>query len=281
MCLAMDFSALQQGVITALTAVASVTFSINPVAPPSEVKLADPEIISSYNLPEETSSPQTLQNLNIISTAEEGLKLVVKEADAEEVVTVKQPEFTVKQPELDFTVEQPAPKPSALPKSADKSEEDKSEKIISKETDIAKPTSSPSATPSPTPSPIPSESPKNDIRLTSSNAQILFDMTNAHRAKIGKPALEKEDRLCKIAQARAPQVDGELASGALHKGFRELKLPYWATENIAAYSTMEQNFNFLVTDYIHKKAIESDAKYSCTACVGTSCSQIFSSFVPK
>lgn len=274
----MDLTALSQSVITALTAVASVTLSISPAVPPSEVKLTDPEIISSYNLPQETSSPH---NLNILSGADEGLKLVVKEAKANEVVTVDQPEFTVKQPELDFTVEQPAPKPSSSPKSSDKPHSDYSEKTASEQSDTPKPSASPSVSPSSTPSPVPSESTKNETNLTSPNAQILFDMTNSHRAKIGKPALEKEERLCKIAENRAPQVNSELKNGTLHKGFRELNLPYWATENIAAYSTMEQNFNFLVTDYIHRKAIESDAKYSCTACVGTSCSQIFSSFLPK
>ena len=275
----MDFSALQQGVITALTAVASVTFSIGPAAPQSEVPLANPEILESYTISAEASSkPESLQNLNSIATpVTDQLKLVVKEVEAEEkVTTVEQPPFTVKQPEVVFTVASPTPKPSAKPSAELNLKDSDSETEKSK-----KNTEEKKAEPSPSSEPSPSASPKTDVPLNSSNAQILFDMTNDHRSKIGKPALEKEERLCKIAENRAPMVKSELASGTLHKGFKELNLPYWATENIAAYQTMKENFNFLVTDYIHKKAIESDAKYSCTACTGTSCSQIFSSFVPK
>lgn len=275
----MDFSALQQGVITALTAVASVTFSIGPAAPQSEVPLANPEILESYTIPQEASTkPESLQNLNsIVTPVTDQLKLVVKEVEAEEkVTTVEQPPFTVKQPEVIFTVASPTPKPSAKPSEEPSLKDSDSETEKSK-----KDTEEKKAEPSPSIEPSPSPSPKTDVPLNSSNAQILFDMTNDHRLKIGKPALEKEERLCKIAENRAPMVKSELASGTLHKGFKELNLPYWATENIAAYQTMKENFNFLVTDYIHKKAIESDAKYSCTACTGTSCSQIFSSFVPK
>lgn len=275
----MDFSALQQGVMIAVTAVASVTFSIPQEPPSNGAQLSNPEIISSYNLPQETTKPESLQNLNSITqTVAEPLKMVIKEAQASEIVTVEQPPVV-------FTVTQPSPKPSPSEESEEDKEESEATEAKNKEkADAEKTTESkpedkkPEASSTPIPTPSPTTSP---IALSSSNAEVLFQMTNDHRAKIGKPALEKEERLCKIAEGRAPQVKTELASGTLHKGFKELNLPYWATENIAAYSTMKENFNFLVTDYIHKKAIESDAKYSCTACTGTSCSQIFSSFVPK
>lgn len=263
----------------AVTAVASVTFSMPQEPPSSGAPLANPEIISSYNLPQETSQPQSLQNLNSITqTVAEPLRMVVKEAHASEVVTVEQPPII-------FTVTQPTPKPSPVGSpddeedekdAASEEKEPKEKKAAESKTDEKKA----EASPAPTATPAASSSPA-PIALSSANAEILFQMTNDHRAKIGKPALEKEERLCKIAEGRAPMVKTELANGTLHKGFKELNLPYWATENIAAYSTMNENFNFLVTDYIHKKAIESDAKYSCTACTGTSCSQIFSSFVSK
>lgn len=270
----MDFSALQQGVITAIAAVASITFSIPPTAPQDEVQLRDPQIISSFNLPNETSQPQSIQNLNsLMSPLANELKMVVKEAQASEVVTVEQPPVV-------FTVSEPTPAPSATPKPVKIAEEEPEKAEASAKPKSVEQIKKEAASPAPssTPTPAPTSTP---AALTSSNADQLFQMTNDHRSKIGKPALEKDDRLCQIAQKRAPEVNGELKSGALHKGFKELNLPYWATENIAAYQTMEENFNFLVTDYIHKKAIESDHKYSCTACSGTSCSQIFSSFVSK
>lgn len=274
----MDLSALHQGVMTALTAVASVTFSIGPAAPQSEVPLTNPEILQSYNLPAEASSkPESLQNLNSITDmATDQLKLVVREVQAEEkVTTVEQPPFTVKQPEVVFTVASPTPKPSVKPSEKPTTQDTEDEPKESEEKSTPKPSASPKSEPEPT------SSPKTEIPQSSSNAQILFDLTNEHRSKIGKPAFEKEERLCKIAENRAPMVKAELSNGTLHKGFKDLNLPYWATENLAAYQTMAENFRFLVTDYIHRVAIESDAKYSCTACSGTSCSQIFSSFVPK
>ena len=264
----MDFTALQQGVVMALTTIASATFSISPVAPPSEVSLSHPEIISSYDLPQGTSEPESIQNLNVITQpVTDQLQMIVKEVRADEIATVEQPPIV-------YTVIEPTPKPSSKPsEEPKKSEESQEAKKAEDKKEEAKP--SPSAEPSEAPKP--SEAPA----LTGSNADILFQMTNDYRSKIGKPAFQKEERLCKIAEQRAPQVNGELSSGNLHKGFRELNLPYWATENIAAYATMKENFQFLSTDYIHKKAIESDAKYSCTACSGTSCSQVFSSFIPK
>lgn len=272
----MDFSALHQGVMTALTAVASVTFAISPAAPQSEVPLTNPEILQSYNIPTSTTeSTETLQNLNALTTpVTDQLKLVVREVHAEEITTVEEP------PRV-FTVAEPTPKPSPSVKPEEVASAEAKQKEESKDSEAKQSEEKAAEKPETKASPSPSASPKTEVNLNSSNAEILFQMTNDHRAKIGKPAFEKEERLCKIAESRAPMVKSELASGTLHKGFKELNLNYWATENIAAYQTMNENFNFLVTDYIHKKAIESDAKYSCTACTGTSCSQIFSSFVPK
>jgi uncharacterized protein YkwD len=107
-------------------------------------------------------------------------------------------------------------------------------------------------------------------------------MVNDHRSKLGLPVFEKEDRVCQMVASRAPQVYDEVfKDGPMHKGFKALNLPYWATENIAAYDSIEKNFDFWLRDDIHRKAIESAAKYSCVACSGTYCSQIFTSFVPK
>ncbi|MDQ3099399.1 MAG: hypothetical protein M3Q44_06655 [bacterium] len=114
------------------------------------------------------------------------------------------------------------------------------------------------------------------------SGDVIFDLINKHRLSIGKPALLKDDALCSIAQNRAPQISDELYGGKkMHSGFYSLALPYWATENIAAYTTEAQAVRWWLSDYIHKKAIESDAKYSCAACTGRFCSQIFTSFVKK
>jgi uncharacterized protein YkwD len=117
---------------------------------------------------------------------------------------------------------------------------------------------------------------------SSLNPEVLFNLINKHRADIGMPAFEKDGRLCQLAQYRAPMLQREIfGGGVMHSGLRALKLPYWITENIAGYNTEQVIFNFWMSDYIHKKAIESDNKYSCGACSGNTCAQEFSSFVPK
>lgn len=249
----MDFSSFALSIVTTLY----LTFA--PVNPPTvDPNLRYPERISSYNLSQETEILKPLQNLRTPS-GEDKLVMVVKEPEPEKLVTVDQPPVV-------YTVAQPPPKPSIISETKETNVTEQTEtkkKIEVKETRSPEPSSIPVA------------------ELGSSNADKLFQMANEHRSKLGKGAFEKDDRLCKIAEERAPQVDGELSSGTLHKGFKTLNLPYWATENIAAYQTIEEDFKFWIADYIHRIAIEGDHKYSCVACVSASCSQIFTNFVSK
>lgn len=252
----MDFSSLAASIVTSLY----VTFApIN--TQPDNPELQYPQRISSYNLSQETETLKPLQDLRTPS-GEDKLVMVTKEPEIEKLVTVEQPPVI-------YTVEEPTPKPSIIP------ETKVAEVIQVTEVAEAKQKIEIKETKSPEPSSVPV------VELGSPNAEKLFLMVNEHRAKLGKPAFDKDDRLCKIAEGRAPQVDGELSSGTLHKGFKALNLPYWATENIAAYNTIEEDFKFWISDYIHRAAIEGDHKYSCVACAGASCSQIFSSFVPR
>lgn len=191
-------------------------------------------------------------------------KHVSKQPEVEETILV-----TVELPPVIYTVTKPLPAP-----------------IKSRQVGEPKPTTmpvkkdpeTPLQTPSPTPTPIPSST---TVPMGNSNSELLFQMVNEYRVTLGLKAFEKDERLCKIAQDRAPQVNNELSGGTLHKGFKDLNLPYWATENIASYLTIEENLKFWLSDYIHKKAIESDSKYSCISCFGASCSQIFTSFIEK
>lgn len=241
----MDFGLLPK---SALEFVAALSIAFNVSAVP-EANLTSPDLIASQNAGE-------IQSLDVL-IPDPGIKLVLKEQLEPELVTVEQPPAV-------YTVIQPAPKPTPEP------EEEKIEIIKEAKAQELSPT--PSSSPSATPS---------DITSTDSNGEKMFTMVNEYRAEKGLGSFEKDGRLCEIARSRAPQVNSELSSGTLHKGFKELNLPYWATENIAAYSTVEENLHFWLSDYIHKKAIESDSKYSCVACSGSSCSQIFTSFVSK
>lgn len=268
----MDFGQLPKSALEIVSALAiAVNTSFAPaLPPPSETGLVHPSLISSYNLPAEivtpNQNPQLTQNLE--SKNEEGVNLVLVTKESEPVK-----EVTVEQPVI-YTVTEPV-KP--VKKSSASDEENSEPKIeLIKEVKAEEPSSSPVSTPTPVPSQTPTPPPSGN-----SNSERLFQMVNDHRTGMGLPAFEKDERLCRIAQERAPQINGELNSGNLHQGFKDLNLSYWATENIAAYSSIDENLKFWLSDYIHKKAIESSNKYSCVACSGSSCSQIFTSFTEK
>ena len=261
--LAMDFEFLRSGAVhLALTFTAALNTTLPQAASPVSSQLQTPIILASENL----SPSETIQDLNSVAFEEAKLEMVIKE-----------PEALPSQDVMFYTVVQPTPKPKE--KEEDGIEIIKEVKAVEKKEEVKEA----DASTSPNPSSIPStaSSPAPVQALTSSNADKLFQMVNDHRAKLGLKAFEKDDRLCKIARDRAPQVNSELNSGTLHKGFKDLNLPYWATENIAAYQTIEENLRFWLSDYIHKKAIEGDSKFSCLACEGSSCSQVFTSFINK
>ncbi len=126
---------------------------------------------------------------------------------------------------------------------------------------------------------IPSTPPAGGSTL---NADLIFNMINEHRAKLGLTAFEKEAKLCSIAESRRPQLHNEIfGSGFVHQGFRQLNLPYWITENMAGYGSEIANFNWWLNSPLHRSAIEGNYKYSCGACDDTSCAQLFTSYVPK
>jgi uncharacterized protein YkwD len=154
---------------------------------------------------------------------------------------------------------------------------------------------SPTATPTPTKSstPTPTETPK-DSPITPPPAapqstanpggldsEKLFSMSNDYRAARGLPALQKDERSCSLAASRAPEIAGEVASGALHAGLASRALPYWNTENIISMSSEEEAFNWWVNDPIHHQAIVGNFTYSCVACVGNNCAQEFTNYQAK
>ncbi|MEK7571240.1 MAG: CAP domain-containing protein [Patescibacteria group bacterium] len=114
------------------------------------------------------------------------------------------------------------------------------------------------------------------------NAEKLFSMSNAHRQSIGLPALQKDEKTCSLATARASEIAAEMAAGTLHSGMYGRNLPYWNTENAIAIAPEEAAFNWWLGDPIHRQAIESPTHtISCVACSGNYCVQEFTSYQPK
>ncbi len=114
------------------------------------------------------------------------------------------------------------------------------------------------------------------------DSEKLFVMINDHRAKLGLPAFEKDEKLCQLARERGPELYDEIFKyGNIHGGLYGRNLPYWVTENMKYGPSEEEAFNWWLNSPIHRKAIESKAKYSCGECYGNSCAQLFTSYVPK
>lgn len=114
------------------------------------------------------------------------------------------------------------------------------------------------------------------------SSDILFEMINSHRATLGLPAYQKEDKLCTLAKERGPELYDEIfTSGNIHGGLYNRNLPYWITENMKYGPDENDVFNWWMNSYIHKKAIEGNFTYSCGECYGNSCAQLFTSYVAK
>lgn len=143
--------------------------------------------------------------------------------------------------------------------------------------------STPTPTPSPTASPISTPKPQiiSKPNIEGLNADKIFELINNHRIKLNLPPFQKDEKVCKLAEERAPEVGAEIAGGVMHQGLKNRNLPYWNNENIISIGSEQAAFNWWINDYIHKVAIEGDYIYSCVACSGQSCAQEFTDFQPK
>ncbi len=139
----------------------------------------------------------------------------------------------------------------------------------------------------PSPTPIP-EAPMLDAARdmvpqtgVTVDANIIFDLMNAHRVSIGKPAFIRDDALCSLAQTRSMELSEEFANGTLHSGLYNRQLPYWITEDAKWGSNEAGTLRWWINSPIHRAAIEGNHTYSCGACNGSQCSQLFTSYTPK
>lgn len=147
-----------------------------------------------------------------------------------------------------------------------------------------KPTNTPTQTPQPTATSVPTvlssavqNSPKDSL-----NSEKIFTLINEYRKSKNLPLLEKSDYLCQIANTRAPQLYDEIfVTYNVHAGFYAMNVPYWITENMAHYQSEQEIMNWWLSSSIHRQAIEGIHSYTCGACYGNSCVQLFTSFIKK
>jgi len=135
------------------------------------------------------------------------------------------------------------------------------------------------------PTPVTSQIPQDLIPAMGINldSDLIFQLINQHRAEIGKPAFVKDEALCSLATTRSNELHGELfeGKGYLHSGLYNRNLPYWITENAKWGSNEAGTVQWWLHSPIHRSAIEGDYAYSCGACQGSMCSQLFTSYTPK
>lgn len=156
------------------------------------------------------------------------------------------------------------------------------------------PTITPTSTPKPNPTEVKTTPTETNQEITLNvpsyepittgglNSDTLLQLINQHREGLGLPALIKDEQLCKVADYRKPQLYDEIfTSGNIHKGFYDLNLPYYITENMAHYGSEQAILNWWLGSPIHSAAIEGNSKYSCGACSGNSCAQLFTNYTPK
>ena len=113
------------------------------------------------------------------------------------------------------------------------------------------------------------------------NADVVFELINKFRSSQGLPPFEREDKLCSLALARSAELSNELANGTLHSGLYNRNLPYWITEDAKVGSDEQGTVEWWLNSPIHHAAIVGNSKYSCGACSGNRCSQLFTSYTPK
>lgn len=106
----------------------------------------------------------------------------------------------------------------------------------------------------------------------------LFSLINAYRTEHGLSAFQTTDRLCSMANTRAPEIAGEVATGSIHAGFSNRGWGYPDVENAVGMGSVQANFNWWIGSSLHRGSILSpELTYSCLACSGGNCVQIFSS----
>lgn len=120
------------------------------------------------------------------------------------------------------------------------------------------------------------------VTQNSLNPDRIFDLVNTYRISHGLLRFQKDDRICAIAKERSAQVYNEIfVTGALDAGLAGMHLPFFVTENIIYDDTEQNAVNWWLNDSTHLQIITGNYTYSCVACSGLSCAQIFTSYIPK
>jgi uncharacterized protein YkwD len=109
------------------------------------------------------------------------------------------------------------------------------------------------------------------------DSDSLFALIQRWRVDNGYAEYTEHEELCSIAATRAVDNANDTYD---HQGFLEKykDYPYLLSENITKAFSEEEALKAWLDSPAHRKALETNYKYSCVKCYGTSCIQIFSNF---
>jgi len=197
----------------------------------------------------------------------------------DEYLYCEQPNYVLEslQAQLNYRRQsQPPPQPSPRPVFASAAIEKSTSTTLKSPAPTAPPATPTPLNPTPTNS---TQKPPDSLPGNSLNADKLFDLVNQYRQSKGLAPFQKDSRLCELAASRAPELHREIFdTRTMHAGMRarQADLPYKVTENMISQQTEEKALNWWIRSSIHRKAILSSYQYSCTACQGNACAQLFS-----
>jgi uncharacterized protein YkwD len=137
------------------------------------------------------------------------------------------------------------------------------------EIEVVEPTVSPEVA-----TPLPSSTPEL-VASPNLDPEVIFNLINEKRVQAGLLPLEKDSKVCELASSRTPELEAEFTSGSLHRGFYARQMPYRAAENVIYMRSEQAAVNWWMNSGVHRSQLLGNYKYSCVACQGQSCTQIF------
>lgn len=122
--------------------------------------------------------------------------------------------------------------------------------------------------------PKPIDNVKKDI-----DSDKLLSLINSWRKSQGFAEYIKDNRLCEIAKDRADDTVCRRAE-CVHDGFvqKYSNYSFVIAENITGAYSEQDALDRWLSSKPHRNTLEKSYKYSCVACKGQLCVQIFSSF---
>ncbi len=163
---------------------------------------------------------------------------------------------------------EPTPTATPTPTEPPQSEDDDTDATDTTQSSETTPETSDDTTSEPAPGPA----------VSAGESAELFGRINAYRVDHGLPAFQTTDRLCSMANTRAPEIPGEVATGTIHAGFTSRGWGYPDVENAVGMGSVNANFAWWTNSGLHRGSIlNPEFTYSCLACVNGNCVQIFSS----